>query len=543
MLDSKIWLPLLFAVTLAAGLLLGLRLRGNLPTVSRSADASSGYHGKGRVEEVLRYIDARYLEGQDREKLTRTAIRSVLEELDPHSSFIPVEDIQALTEQMEGNFEGIGIEFMIVEDTIVVVSPVSGGPSESVGVLAGDKIIMIEDSLVAGPSAQGMDPTKLLRGEGGTQVKIQVQRAGISDLLPFTITRDAIPMYSVDAAYEIEDKTAYIKINRFSATTYREFMENMERLVEKEGVENLVLDLRNNPGGYLEQATKLLSQFFPDRGTLLVYTEGDQVKRKDYKSTGQAFYRLGEVAVLIDEGSASASEIVAGALQDHDRGIVVGRRSFGKGLVQEQYGLDDGSALRLTVSRYFTPSGRSIQKSYADGDITYDNDINQRYENGEVYGLDQAELDSTLVYETDNGHPVYGGGGISPDVFVPLDSSYNDEAFLRMRQEVTAYVFGYLERHPEAKEFGDFTQFQERFHPGDDVLNDLRQLAEAELEQPLSSISTKLEREILRFFRARIAKQLYGGDYFFRVMNEEDEIINRALDLLKKDDPLAEARN
>lgn len=542
-LDSKVWLPLLFALTLAFGLLIGLRLQGNGPSVSRaSADYHSGSNGQGRVEELLRYIDARYVEKQDDEKLTRIAMRAILNELDPHSSFIPIEDMQALTEQMEGNFDGIGIEFMMVNDTIVVVTPISGGPSEAVGILAGDKIIMIEDSLVAGLKDVEVDPTKLLRGEKGSEVSIKIKRGKRNDLLPFTITRDAIPMHSVDAAYLIEQNTAYIKINRFSSTTYQEFSQALKELVEEQKAGNLIIDLRQNPGGYLEQATKLLSQLFTENGQLLVYTEGSKTPRRDYKSNGRAFYRLDDIAVLIDEGSASASEIVAGAIQDHDRGIIVGRRSFGKGLVQEQYDLSDGSALRLTVSRYFTPSGRSIQKSYEAGEDAYRNDLTQRYESGELIGSGPIQQDSTQLYFTNSGHPVFGGGGISPDVFVPLDTTLTGEAYLWMRQEIPTYVFSYLENEVGSQEYGSFEQFNARFKPGQQVLKALRSLAEATAEKGLPVTSPAQEEELLRFFKARIAKQLFGGDYFFRVYNQQDDVVNRALELLRKEDPLTAAR-
>ncbi|MEM9836676.1 MAG: S41 family peptidase [Bacteroidota bacterium] len=541
-LDSKVWLPVLFALTLAVGLLVGMRINGSAPVIQNVSDANLSYHGQGRVDELLRYVEARYVEDQDQEKLTRVAMRAILDELDPHSSFIPVEDMQALMEQMEGNFDGIGIEFMMVEDTIVVVTPISGGPSEEVGILAGDKIVMIEDSLVAGRGDMEIDPTKLLRGPKGSEVNVQIKRAGRDELLPFTITRAAIPMHSVDAAYKIDDETAYIKVNRFSATTYQEFSTALKSLVEEQGVGNLVIDLRQNPGGYLEQATKMLSQFFPDRGKLLVYTEGTHTKRRDYNTNGRAFYRLDDIAVLIDEGSASASEIVAGAIQDHDRGIIIGRRSFGKGLVQEQYDLSDGSALRLTVSRYYTPSGRSIQKSYDEGEEVYHRDLDRRYQNGELDGSGNAEVDSTQLYFTDSGHPVYGGGGISPDVFVPLDSSFNGEAYLWMRQMIPAYVFTYAEQELSNKEYGSFAQFNARFNPGREVIQSLHQRAEAAAEKDLSDASPIQEQELLRFFKARIAKQLFGGDYFFQVYNQEDDMVNKALELLKKAEPMTAVR-
>lgn len=538
-----VWLPLILSATLAMGLFIGFRLSGNTPFISRTGEGS-GFN-QDRVEEVLRYIDVRYVEGQDREKLTRTAIRSVLDELDPHSNFFPVEDIQALKDQMDGDFDGIGIEFMIVEDTIVVVSPVSGGPSEAVGIMSGDKIIMIEDSLVAGPTAKDVDPTKLLRGASDTKVSIKVKRVGQEKLLPFTITRAAIPMHSMDAAYMLDEKTAYIKLNRFSGTTYTEFMNALESLVKEDNAEDLILDLRENPGGYLDHATKLLSQFFEERGKLLVYTKGANSPRKDYKSNGQAFFRLGNVVVLINGGSASASEIVAGAVQDQDRGIVIGQRSFGKGLVQEQYDLSDGSALRLTVARFFTPSGRSIQRPYENGEEAYRKELDRRYESGELVGTNEVAKDSSLIYHTASGYEVYGGGGITPDVFVPVDTTFYQQDYLLLRQQIPAYVIRYVEQHPELKAYKGFEDFESNFQPDDQILESLQQAAQKLLgEDHTVNVpdKPKLRQALKQFFRARTAKQLYGGDYLYRIMNQDDEFVNKALEVLKVENPLAEAR-
>ena len=310
--------------------------------ITRTARAPEG-SGSGRVEQLMRFVETKYVDEVNNEKLAEAAIRAVLDELDPHSVFISSDEMAAVMESMQGNFDGIGIEFLIVDDTITVVAPVIGGPSEAVGIQSGDQIIMIEDSLVAGPTAVGLDPASLLRGEKGTTVSIEVQRYGQDQLLPFSITRAPIPMNSVDAAYLLDDQTAYIKVNRFSATTGGEFKQALEELVEQKGARDLVIDLRGNPGGYLREAVKMLNQLFEQRGLLLVYTEGRNSNREDHKSNGAAAYRIGQIVVLIDEVSASASEIIAGALQDHDRAIVVGRRSYGKGLVQEQYELDGGA--------------------------------------------------------------------------------------------------------------------------------------------------------------------------------------------------------
>ncbi|MEM7573559.1 MAG: S41 family peptidase [Bacteroidota bacterium] len=544
---SAIWLPLLFAITLAVGLYIGQYLQGSSTMISRSA-RSTDVSGSGRVEQLMRFVETKYVDEVDNDQLAEAAIRAVLDELDPHSTFIAAEEMIALMESMQGNFDGIGIEFLIVEDTITVVAPLVGGPSEAVGIQSGDQIIMIEDSLVAGPTAAGLDPASLLRGEKGTTVSIQVQRYGQDQLLPFSITRAPIPMNSVDAAYLLDDQTAYVKVNRFSATTGSEFKAALEELVERKGARDLVIDLRGNPGGYLREAVKMLNQLFEQRGLLLVYTEGRNSNREDHKSNGAAAYRLGQIVVLIDEGSASASEIVAGALQDHDRAIVVGRRSFGKGLVQEQYDLDGGAGLRLTIARYFTPSGRSIQRPYVDGeDDNYASDVNERYASGELTGQASVNLDSSQTFYTDSGHPVFGGGGINPDYFVALDTSFNDYSFLVARQQVPSYVFDYLDENRESlsSRYPNMEDFVARFQASDAVYRTILERAQAAIpadQEPLKAISGELRLDLLTFFKARLGRQLYGPDAFYAVQNESDPMVESALQLLRQPDPLAAAR-
>ncbi|SEP66366.1 S41 family peptidase [Neolewinella agarilytica] len=538
---SSIWTPLLFALTLAIGLFIGYRLQSNAPLLV--SGGNEGVSGNGRVEELLRYIEARYVDAPDTDELYEAAISAVIDELDPHSSYIPAEQLQALNESMEGNFEGIGIEFLVVDDTITVVSTLPGGPSETAGLMPGDQIIMVEDSMVTGVNEFNIDPASLMRGVSNTDVSISVRRPGEPELKGFTITRAPIPVYSVDAAYKLNDKTAYVKINRFSATTYDEFVKALEEQMEKGGAEHLVIDLRDNPGGYLQQATKMLSQLFPQKGELLVYTQGRNSRRVDYKTNGRAFYNIRDVAVLVDEGSASASEILAGAVQDHDRGIIVGRRSFGKGLVQEQYPLSDGSALRLTVARYYTPSGRSIQRSYDEGEEEYRGELNERFDSGELFDGENDSRDSSVIYYTDTGHPVFGGGGITPDYFVPLDTSLNNETFLRLRQEVPAYIFQYVRRHPELKQFKTLDEYIARFQPDlDEIIPGLTTRAMVDYEGALEDMPARLRPELSLFFRARLARQLFDGSAFFQVLNEEDPIVIEALRLLEKDDPMAAAR-
>ncbi|MTB53121.1 S41 family peptidase [Lewinella sp. W8] len=540
--SSNIWLPALFALTLAAGLFIGFRLQSKAPLVI-SSGGQEGAPGHGRVDELLRYIDAKYVDDANQERLHEAAIHAVLDELDPHSSYIPADELQALTEQMEGNFEGIGIEFLVIEDTITVVSALPGGPSEAAGLRAGDQIIMVEDSVVTGVNEFGIDPASLMRGISGTDVSITVRRPGEAELQGYTLTRAPIPVYSVDAAYQLDDQTAYVKINRFSATTYDEFVMALEEQMEKGGATRLVIDLRDNPGGYLQQATKMLSQLFLEKGKLLVYTQGRNSRRVDYTTNGRAFYRIQEVAVLVNESSASASEIVAGAVQDHDRGIVVGRRTFGKGLVQEQYPLSDGSALRLTVARYYTPSGRSIQRSYEDGEDEYRSDIGRRYDSGELTGQSEAAVDSSLTYFTDNGYPVYGGGGITPDFFVPLDTTLNNTSFLRLRQQISPYVFKYQRKHPELANYENLAAFMAGFRPNlEEIIPDLTAMALATYDEPLEDIPAKLRPELSRYFSARLARILFGASAFYEVLNQDDEMILETLRLLNRPDPLAAAR-
>ena len=537
---SNIWTPLLFALTLCAGLYLGFRLQNSAPLIGSGGSAPAG---TGRVEELLRFIEARYVDDVNTEDLSEAAIRSVLAELDPHSSYIPADELRALTESMEGNFDGIGIEFLVVDDTITVVSALPGGPSATAGLQPGDQIVMVEDSVVTGVTEFGIDPASLMRGVSNTDVEVTVRRPGVDDKMKFVITRAPIPVYSVDAAYNLNDSTTYIKINRFSATTYDEFLKALETNMEHGGTRHLVLDLRDNPGGYLQQASKMLSQLFEQKGQLLVYTEGRSSKRIDYKTNGRALYRIQNVAVLIDEGSASASEIVAGAVQDRDRGIVVGRRSFGKGLVQEQYPLSDGSALRLTVARYYTPSGRSIQRSYEEGEDDYRSDIGRRYDSGELTDGVQADRDSSEMYFTNSGYPVFGGGGITPDHFVPIDTSLNNEAFLRLRQQVPAYLFEYVRQTPRLKNYETLADFTANYRLDlDRVLPGLRRRAAADYDEAIGPLPARLRAELALFFRARLARQLYGVSAFYEVLNEEDAIVQEAIRLMGSGDPIAAAR-
>lgn len=540
-----VWLPLLLAVVLALGLYIGLQFNNN--SVKGSALDSeelkvSHLKGtKGRVDELIHFIEAKYVEDADDEELVRKALRAIVDELDPHSNYIPVEELEAINDQLDGDFDGIGVEFMVLDDTIVVVSPLSGGPSEAVGIRAGDKIISIEDSIVAGVDLSSADIFSLLRGKKGTEVRVGIKRARQDDLLSFSITRDKIPMHSVDVATMLDEKTGYIKINRFSATTYDEFVMALERLVEEHKMADIVVDLRHNPGGYLKETTRMLSQVFPQQGKLLVYTEGRTVKRTEYKSNGRPFYPIGKVVVLIDEGSASASEIFAGAVQDHDRGVIIGRRSFGKGLVQEQYPLRDGSALRLTVARYYTPSGRCIQKAYGQG-ANYSGDLEERYHNGELSEEDKMAIPDSTSFYTANGYVVYGGGGIMPDIFVPLDTALLQEEYLIWRQYTSGFVFRYAEQHDDPFKGYDLNRFVKTYTVPNSLYQSYLDYSKEQGVKQDFPQNAETIRELKRFLKARLARQYFDDEGFFKVWNQKDPMVQKALELLREDDPVAAAR-
>ncbi len=532
---NKVWLPLAIFSILALGLYLGMRIEerqhdGSRPTTRKFISKP------GKLEEILSYIEARYMDTVDRLQLEEAAIRAMLEKLDPHSIYITAEDMQNIEEQMSGEFEGIGIEFQLLDDTLVVISPLSGSPAEEAGILSGDKIIIINDSLIAGRGLSSTEIVHLLKGSKGTRVSIGLLRYGRDSLLQLNLTRAQIPIHSVDAAYVIEPQIGYIKLNRFSANAYTEFMQALDSLVEKHKVKNLVLDLRDNPGGYLPEAIKLLDQLFTEKDVLLLYTEGAKSPRREYKTNGRAFFPIEKIAVLINEGSASASEIVAGALQDQDRGIIVGRRSFGKGLVQEQYELFDGSALRLTTAHYYTPSGRSIQKPYKSGD-DYDLDLLHRHENGELFYADSIKFRDTTHYYTRKGREVHGGGGIVPDVFVPLDSMYFDEDLSSMRSQITPFIIRYIaaakaNHHPLPKNTEELLESELNPKLWSDFL--------AFAKQNGLSVKPKkiklLQPQLSRLLKARMAKQLFGENAYFQLLNAEDPDLKAALEAIKAKD-------
>lgn len=542
--SNKFWLPLAFSFVLILGILLGVKLQKEVPIAPKPKRDQLVEVQPGKLEELLRYIEARYVDKVDRDELIQKAIDNILKELDPHSTYIPSDQLTRINEQLEGNFEGIGIEFLVVEDTIVVIRPTKNGPSEKAGILAGDKIVSVGDSTIVGEKLNETNIIDSLRGERGTAVRIGIVRENQPNIQYFEVIRDEIPINSVDASYMLNQNTGYIKLNRFSATTHTEFLRNLEKMIDEEGLENVVIDVRDNPGGYLQEATSILNQFFKEKDKLLVYTEGRNVHRSDYETTGKSFFSIDNIVVLVDEGSASASEILAGAVQDYDRGIIVGRRTFGKGLVQEQYKLSDDSAIRLTVARYYTPSGRSIQKSYDDLE-NYDADINARLESGELYNGQQLSKADTTPYYTEKGRIVYGGGGIIPDVFVPLDSSKTNPYFAHLQPYIRKFIYQYYQANkpkPDGENlvlvFNNMEDFVDNFEISDQVFQNFQ----SSIGEEKLIIESKSVQELIPltklYLKARLAKHLYDENGLYAVLNADDDVVKKALQILELPNPI-----
>jgi carboxyl-terminal processing protease len=529
----KIYLPLLFSVVLAGGLYLGYRIG----TSAASGDESSFYlpvQKGGKLDNILQFIEQDYVDTVNSEMLENNAIKGMLEKLDPHSQYITAEEFHEMNDPLLGSFEGIGVSFRIEKDTITVINPVKGGPSEKVGIMAGDRIVFIDDSLVAGVKVTNRDAMRKLKGKKGTQVRVKIHRRGMEGLSDFTITRDVIPTYSLDASYMVNKQIGYIRLNKFAATTYEEFVDAAEKLKD-EGMTQLILDLRGNTGGYLKAATDLTDEFL-SQGKLIVYTQGKNRPKSFSFANRSGLFEEEDIIVLIDEGSASASEIVAGALQDNDRGTIIGRRSFGKGLVQEQLSMRDGSALRLTVARYYTPTGRSIQKPY-DGDFEkYHHESFDRYDNGEMMSADSIHQTDTVKFITPKGKIVYGGGGITPDVYVPLESDSSLFFYNRLANSglIFQYAFDYADtKRAELSKFKDVEAFKTQFNMTDQMLKELYQLAEEKGINKPAAISSDSKKYIRTLFKAYVGRNILDDAGFYPIYQEIDPILLKAISYLK----------
>lgn len=531
----NIWLPILFALVTALGMKAGYTLYKNRAAFqsSHSAGFKGFSSGSGRLEELMALIDINYVDTVDVSKIADEALADALSKLDPHSSYISRADLEAVNSELEGSFDGIGIEFSIVNDTINVVTAISGGPSEELGIQAGDKIILINDTNVANIKIKNKDVMKKLRGRKGTQVKVSVKRSGAKKLIDFNITRAPIPIYSVDTYYMLDNKTGYIKVNKFAATTYEEFMQGMTELKSK-GMTELVLDLRDNPGGYLQAATLLADEFISG-DKLLVYTQGRKFPKREYRAKRKGIFEDGKVVVLLDSGSASAAEILSGAIQDWDRGSIVGRRSFGKGLVQEQFDLSDGSACRITIAKYYTPTGRCIQKPYTKGHAEeYYEDLEERFKKGELTNADSIKYADTIQYKTPAGKILHGGGGITPDVFVPIDTNRYTVDYYLARIEIPSYVYqNYGSQLSTIKTQYTVDRFVSEYQVSDQVYNlFLKHASNKNKELKINKLD-KHTQDIKNQIKATIARQIWKDEGFYKVINKNDDDVNKALKVLR----------
>ena len=480
-----------------------------------------------------------YVDKVDEEKLVEDAIRGMLDKLDPHSSYLTPKEVEQSNEPLNGNFEGIGVQFNMIEDTLLVIQPVTNGPSEKVGIIAGDRIVSVNDTAIAGVKMSKEEIMKRLRGPKGTKVNLGIVRQGIKDQLKFTVVRDKIPVKSVDATYMIRPGIGFIRIGSFGATTHQEFLESLDQL-RRQGMEHLILDLQENGGGYLKAAVDIAEEFL-QKGDLIVYTEGRKVPRTEYTANGDGVFRQGKIVVLVDGYTASAAEIVTGAIQDQDRGIVVGRRTFGKGLVQRPIDLPDGSMIRLTIAHYYTPSGRCIQKPYKKGDIRdYAMDMVNRLKSGELTNVDSVHFADSLKYETLRKHrTVYGGGGIMPDEFVPLDTTI----YTRFHRELAAKSIviqqnlRYVDNHRKELQnrWTSFADFKENYEipnsPLDTIFaegekQNIKPKDEAELQKTIPYLSLQL--------KDLIARDLWDMSEYFSVFNEQSEMVKKALEVIQQ---------
>jgi len=493
---------------------------------------------KNQIGTVLDYISQFYVEDVNTNELAETAIKSMLKELDPHSVYISKEEVEEMNEPLVGNFEGVGIQFNILEDSILVVATISGGPSEKVGVQAGDKIVKINGESVAGIGITNKGVVDRLRGAKGTEVEVEIKRSGYKKLLDFKIIRDKIPLFSIDASYMVNDHIGYVKINRFASKTPEEFVEAIEELTAK-GMTDLIIDLQGNSGGYLNAAFRMTDELLGNN-KLIVYTEGKNSPRNEMKATSYGHYEDGNVVVLIDQYSASASEIMSGAIQDWDRGLVIGRRSFGKGLVQRPLPLPDGGQIRLTIANYYTPSGRFIQKPYEDGVDDYRQELSERFDSGELTDSLLKEYPDSLKFTTQAGRTVYGGGGITPDIYVPIDTSFNSEFYAQTIRKglLNKFSLSYSDKHRKEllAYFPTIEDFDKNFIVDEDFIAEFRAFCSTEdiesSEEELDKSSPMLGIQL----KALIARNIFEGEAYYFVFNKEmNHSFIKAVEAIEKD--------
>lgn len=532
------FMPVIVAVSIVAGILIGTfyanHFSGNkLGIINTSSN---------KLNALLRIIDDQYVDTVNMGELVEDAMPQILGELDPHSSYIPAKDLEAVNSDLKGSFSGIGIQFTIQQDTIHVNSVIQGGPSEKVGLMAGDRIIEVDDSAFVGKIVTNYESMKRLKGPKGSEVKLGVFRPGEKETLHFTIVRGDIPVKSVDAAYMLNDKFGYIKVNKFGETTYPELLISLAKL-NQANCEGVVIDLRGNTGGYMGAAIQMVNEFLP-KNRLIVYTQGRKSPRENYTSNGTGSSQKMPIVVLMDEGSASASEIFAGAIQDNDRGTIIGRRSFGKGLVQQPIDFSDGSAIRLTIARYYTPSGRCIQKPYVKGyDANYEMDILTRYEHGEFFSQDSIKQDQSQIFETSLGRPVYGGGGIMPDIFVPQDTT-GVTSYYRMsvnRGLTIQFAFQYTDNHRAEMQKYETEESLLQYLKHQNILEQFARFAESKGLKRRNILMYKSQKLFETNLYGNIIYNMLGMEAYIEYLNKSDKTVLKALEVLDKGESFPKA--
>jgi carboxyl-terminal processing protease len=523
----QVWLPLMFSVIMIMGMYLGFTLRGN----TAGAGVFLRNNSSNSVDEVISLVKSKYVDEVKQDSLDDFAIDNILSHLDPHSVYIPAKDLAYVNEDLEGKFQGIGVEFQVFNDTVNIVSVLPGGPSEKAGVQVGDKIIKVNDTAtIAGVHITGDGIRKYLRGPQSSTVAITVLRG--KELKKIVIERGMIPIPSVDAAYMITPQTGFIRINKFAATTYFEFMDAITKL-QKKGMQKLILDLRDNGGGLVDQASNIADEFL-DGNKMIVYTQGNKSARMDYTCKKEGVFEKGKLVVLVNESTASASEILSGALQDWDRATIVGRRTFGKGLVQNQFNLSNGGALRLTIARYYTPLGRNIQKPYDKGREEYEDELINRFHDGEVIHGDTAKH-SGPVFKTPGGHIVYGGGGITPDVFVPYDTTFQSKVVMQMYMKGTlsSFIYNYYMQHEATlKPISTPAELYKQYQPSETDWQQLVAFAHSD-SIDLSNAPPVIKADILQRLPVMLARQIWRTEGYFEVNNVSDAVVKKALELVK----------
>ena len=522
---QKKYIPLLLGVATAFGILIGGKLNFSNTTNTLFTANSK----KDKLNRLIDYIDYEYVDNVNTDSIVDVTVNGILSNLDPHSVYIPKENMQRVQEELRGNFVGIGVSFYTYKDTIAVIRPIVNGPSYKAGIKSGDRILIADKDTLYGDRLKDREIINKLKGPLNSKVKLKVYRKGAPELLTFTVNRGKIPLKSVDAVYMINDELGYIKINKFAETTYVEFKEGLDALVNK-GAKALVLDLRGNPGGRLDITEQVVDEFL-EKNKLILFTKNKRGKIEKSFATGKGVFENGEIYVLIDENSASASEIVAGALQDNDKGTIVGRRSYGKGLVQREMDLGDGSAVRLTVSRYYTPTGRSIQRPYNEGNQAYHNDYYKRLQSGELSDSDKIEVADSLKFTTPKGKIVYGGGGIIPDVFVPVDTAMENETltYLKRRGVIGYFVFETLEKNRAIFEVYKRQDFIDNFEVTDDLVIEFQDYLNVRIGSKVTFVA--YNEEVKQYIKAVLADQLFGEGALQEVLNQSDIMLEEVLAL------------